>query len=85
MSYVRDMDTTFATIIRLWPSPDALAQELGEHAVTVAAVKKWASRDSIPAEFWVPLVAAARKRRFKHVTLQVLAELAHSRRTGGSA
>lgn len=76
------MTTTFASIIRLWPSTDALALELSElgEPVTGAAVKKWASRDSIPAEFWVLLVTAARKRRFKMVTLQTLADLAHSRR-----
>ena len=53
------MANSFRDIIGLWPSPDALAAELGAKADTV---RKWRQRDSIPAEWWMPLIEAAKAR-----------------------
>ena len=53
------MASSFRDIIGLWPSPDALAAELGAKAETV---RKWRQRDSIPAEWWMPLIDVARAR-----------------------
>lgn len=51
------MAQTFRDIIELWPSPDALAGELGAKAETV---RKWRQRESIPAEWWVPVIEAGK-------------------------
>lgn len=51
------MTQTFRDIIDLWPSPDALAGEVGSKAETV---RKWRQRDSIPAEWWLPVIEAGK-------------------------
>jgi hypothetical protein len=64
-----------ADIIDLWPSQEALAAEIGQGA---AAVRKWRQRRRIPSDYWLPLVAAAKRRgdgRFADLTVELLAEL----------
>lgn len=51
--------SSFRDIIGLWPTPDALALELGAKAETV---RKWRQRDSIPADWWHPLIKLAKAR-----------------------
>ena len=53
------MAHSFRDIIGLWPSPDALATELGAKPETV---RKWRQRDSIPAGWWIDIVEAAKER-----------------------
>ncbi len=64
---------TFSSIIGLWPSATALAEDLGENPVTVRA---WAQRNSIPGDRWLLIVSAARRRGIQGVTLEVLARIA---------
>lgn len=66
------MPNSFRGVIDLWGSPDALAIDLGAN---VEAVRKWRQRDSIPADWWLPLVKLARKRR-KKISVELLAALA---------
>ena len=49
------MAQSFREIIKLWPTPDALAGEIGAKPETV---RKWRQRDSIPAEWWLPVIEA---------------------------
>lgn len=66
------MANTFRDIIGLWPSPDALATELGAKPETV---RKWRQRDSIPAEWWFRVLEAA-KGRGSDLTADDMASLA---------
>jgi hypothetical protein len=63
---------SFRSIIDLWPSADAMAGEIG---AGVAAVRKWAQRDRIPAEWWSAVLAAPRVKKAK-VTAELMADLA---------
>lgn len=53
------MANTFREIVELWPSPDALAEDIGAKFETV---RKWRQRDNIPAEWWLPVIDAAKAR-----------------------
>ena len=53
------MVRSFRDIIGLFGSPDALAAEIGAKAETV---RKWRQRNSIPAEWWLPVIKAAHAR-----------------------
>lgn len=53
------MAQSFREIIGLWPSPDALAGELG---AKVETVRKWRQRDSIPADWWLSVIEAGKTR-----------------------
>ncbi len=53
------MTQTFKDVIGRWPSPDALAAEIGAKPETV---RKWRQRNSIPAEWWTRMIEAARER-----------------------
>jgi len=64
--------TTFRDVIALWTSPDALASDIG---VSVAAVRKWPQRDTIPAEWWLPILRTE-VARDAGLTADVLAKLA---------
>ena len=62
----------FKDIVDLWPSPQDLANDLG---VTLYAVRKWGEPGrAIPADKWVDLIAAAKRRHYR-VTLDLLAEM----------
>ncbi|WP_159585961.1 carph-isopro domain-containing protein [Chelativorans xinjiangense] len=70
------MYTSFQDVIGLWPSPDAMAQEIG---ASLPAARKWKQRNSIPAEWWNDIVSAAR--RHGHlISVDDLAALAASKR-----
>ena len=45
---------SFRELIELWPSREALASDIGAKA---SAVSKWWQRDSVPAEWWLPIMA----------------------------
>ena len=66
-----------AAIIRLWPSKEALASDIGEarHRVNM-----WHFRNSIPGYAFAAIVDAAARREFKGVTLQGLCDAAAKRR-----
>lgn len=53
------MVQSFRHIIGLWPSPDALAVDIG---AKVETVRKWRQRDSIPADRWLAVIDAAKAR-----------------------
>ena len=59
-------------VINLWPSLGAFAQDLGVPYVTAKAMRR---RGSIPAPYWVTVVARARERSIENVTVERLAEL----------
>lgn len=63
----------FRSIINAWPDLDTLAADTG---ASKEAVKKWHRRNTIPAEYWVALIAAAPMRRIEGVTADLLADLA---------
>ena len=65
------MPETFKATIDLW-GPSALGEDLD---VDVERVRKWRQRNSIPGEFWLSMVEAAKRRGFK-VTLLALATMA---------
>jgi hypothetical protein len=68
-------------LLGLWPSPEVLAGDIG---ASVSAIRKWAQRGSIPAEYWTALVGAACGRGIPGVTLEALAEM-HARRSAADA
>jgi len=67
---------SFTKIIAKWPSTADLAADLGESANTV---KKWGQRNSIPSEYWLPLVRAAARRELTGVSLEACARAAENR------
>lgn len=66
------MTETHADIIALWPSTNALAEDLSAEG---DAVRKWKARRSIPAEYWTAVVRSAKRRGIRGVTLKRLAVL----------
>ncbi|MGI9338344.1 MAG: carph-isopro domain-containing protein [Gammaproteobacteria bacterium] len=52
---------SFKQIVDLWPSVNALADDLGE---SPAAVYKWRTRNNIPVNHWLTLIEAGEKRGF---------------------
>ena len=70
------MVQSFTEIVGLWPSPDAMAVELG---AKVETVRKWRQRDSIPAEWWLAIVEAA-SRQGHQLAIKDMAELAARKR-----
>ncbi len=65
----------FRAVIDLWEPRSRFADDLDEQHGTV---RQWYSRNSIPANRWESVVAVARQRGHKQVTLALLAELAAS-------
>lgn len=49
--------SSFREVVSLWPSRQELASELGVHP---EAVRKWSERNSIPAEWWLPILRTPR-------------------------
>jgi hypothetical protein len=64
---------SFAAIINLWETAEEMAADLGEKGVTV---RQWRNRGSIPSDRWLAVAAAAEKRGFAAVTLNLMAGLA---------
>jgi predicted acetyltransferase len=52
--------TSFRSLIELWPSREAMAEEIG--GVNRSQVSKWWKRDSIPSEYWASVLRAPRVR-----------------------
>lgn len=63
---------SFGSVIDLWPSPDAMASDIG---AGVSAVRKWSQRDRIPDGWWTAILATE-KAKAAGVTAARLAELA---------
>lgn len=61
-----------AAIINLWPSLSAFAGDIGVPYVTAKAMRR---RGSIPAPYWLRVVARAAERNIEGVTLERLAQL----------
>lgn len=74
---VSDGVMTFPEIISRWPTLQALASDLG---LPVKNVRRWRDLGSIPAEWFVAVVEAARARGFDDVDLVTVAAAAHGRR-----
>lgn len=56
-SYKRGMAsqiTSFRALIELWETREAMASDISAKA---SAVSKWWQRDSVPAEWWSPILA----------------------------
>lgn len=68
---------TFREVIDRWPSAAALARDLGLQYNTVAG---WVRRDSIPAESWAAVIAAAKARNLEGVDAEALVQLAAANR-----
>jgi hypothetical protein len=66
------MLASFRDVVALWPSPDALAAEIG---AGMAAARKWPQRDNIPAEWWIAILRTETAKS-AGVTAELLAELA---------
>jgi hypothetical protein len=45
---------SFRELIELWPSREGMAADIGAKS---SAVSKWWQRDSVPAEWWSPILA----------------------------
>lgn len=68
--------TSFRDIIYdIWGPPHVMAPEVG---ASVVQARKWATRDMIPSEYWVPTVYAAQKRG-KKLTFENLAQIEYDK------
>lgn len=45
---------SFRALIEFWPSREAMAADIGAKP---SAVSKWWQRDSVPAEWWAPILS----------------------------
>ncbi len=73
---MNDTHHTFADIVGLWPTPAEFAGDLG---IAVERARKWASRNSIPGEWFMAVSDAASRRGFKSVSPELLSKIAASR------
>ena len=65
---------TFKSYIGRWGRPENLAEDLG---IPTERARKWALRESIPAEYWLSVIAAAKGRKLSRgMTLERFALLA---------
>jgi hypothetical protein len=64
--------SSFRALIKLWPSYERMAADIGAKSSTVS---KWWQRDSVPAEWWAPILSTdiAIKSRLRPETLIDLA------------
>lgn len=67
---------TFEEVIEAFGGATALAEAIGIKPVHAQTMK---ARDSIPALYWRDVVDAARQRRIKGVTLDVLAQISSAK------
>jgi len=79
--YLISIMTTHTDIINEWPSLSDFADDLGVQYGTAKAMRR---RGSIPPEHWIVLIARARERKIRGVTLETLAS-AVSRQIEGAA
>lgn len=68
---------TFQDVIELWDTMRQMADDVfgPDDKKGAPRVRLWRFRDRIPSEHWRAVVAAAKKRRFRHVTLDLLATI----------
>jgi hypothetical protein len=68
---------SFRDVIDLWPTKAALVRDLTElgGAAKTAPVRYWYSHDAIPAQWFDPLLGAAKARGFDEITYRSLAAL----------
>lgn len=69
------MLTSPKEVLAAWPSQEELAADID---ASLAAIRKWAQRGSIPSEYWLALVTSARGRSIRGVTFAALAAM-HAR------
>lgn len=69
-------NTTFRGLIAKWPSLAHFAADLD---ITENAAKQMRTRDSIAPEHWPKMAEAAKARRIRGVTLDLLAQLRRER------
>lgn len=67
------MHHSFSEIIGLWPTQVSLAEEI---EASPDRVRKWATRNSIPGEWFAAMVVAANRRGWTWVTADLLAQIA---------
>lgn len=60
----------FRSIIKRWPSHDELAADTG---AKTPAVRKWVERNSVPSEYFDPMLAAARRRQISLTAADLVA------------
>ena len=68
---------SFRAIIAKWPSMADLARDVG---TTQGVVQAWSLRDSIPPQWWAPLLEAASARKLEDVTRAALDQTVAARR-----
>jgi hypothetical protein len=71
--------TSPKAVLALWPSLEAIADDLSGIGVTLPAVRKWPQRGRIPSEYWLALVQSAAERGIDGVTFEKLADI-HAKR-----
>ncbi len=67
---------TFGDIIGLWGHKSDFAADLN---VPYERAKAWAGRDSIPGQYFAAVAAAAQRRGYNQVTVQLLSDIAAKR------
>lgn len=67
---------TFRDAIRLWPTVDTMAIEIG---VGIHKARHWFARDRIPGEYWLDVVEVARAKGMD-LTVEDLARFARKTR-----
>jgi len=70
--------TSFRSIIDLWPSLQAFADDLGVKYVTAQLMRH---RDSIASKHWRQTVTSAHRRKIPGVSLEILASIKAGRAT----
>jgi hypothetical protein len=60
-------------LIEMWPSNREFAEDIGLKNISHCRTMK--VRGRIPRAYWYPLVAAAKRRKLKGVTIQYLEEI----------
>jgi hypothetical protein len=62
-------------VFALWPTLEAVSDDFRSAGFDISStrVSKWAQRNRIPPQYWLPLVTIASQRGLKGVTLNMLA------------
>jgi hypothetical protein len=72
------MNNLFSPLIRRWPTVVQFAHDVG---APERSVREWIRNDSIPASWFQAVVRAASARGEEAISLELLANLAESRRS----
>ena len=74
-------------ILALWGTYAELRRQLlaQGHELSEMLVARWAQRNSIPAEWWAPVIAAAKEAGHSEVTLELLVATAPRSLPAGAA